>query len=56
VRLFLLQVKDFIKTTGNIPVLGHSPVYKKFNAPSYRVVDRNTLEHSELAFLIQEPQ
>jgi hypothetical protein len=56
VRLFLLQVKDFIKTTGKIPVLSHSPVYKKFNAPSYRVVDRNTLEHSELAFLIQEPQ
>ncbi|MBI5248188.1 MAG: hypothetical protein HY912_01725 [Desulfomonile tiedjei] len=53
-RLFLAQVKDFIETTGNIPVLSHSQVYKRYNAPSYRVVDRKTLERSDLAFLIQE--
>lgn len=53
---FLSQVEDFIKTTGTIPVLGHSPIYKQVNAPSYRVVDRETLERSDLAFLFREGQ
>lgn len=56
VSTFLAEVDEFIRITGTIPVLSHSPGYKKYNAPSYRVVDRETLEKSDLAFLIQEPQ
>ncbi len=56
VDLFLEQVNDFVRTTASIPVLGHSLVYKKFNAPSYRVVDRTVLAHSALAFLLQDAQ
>jgi hypothetical protein len=56
VGLFLVQVGDFIRASGHIPVLSHSPVYRDHNAPSYRVVDRLTLERSELAFLFQELQ
>jgi hypothetical protein len=56
VDLFLEQVNDFVRTTGSIPVLGHSTVYKRFNAPSYRVVDRAVLEHSSLATVLQDAQ
>lgn len=56
VDLFLRQVNDFIKRAESIPVLSHSPVYKKYNAPSYRVVDRATLEGSALAFLLEKSQ
>jgi len=56
IDLFLEQVNDFVKTTGSIPVLGHSLVYKKFNAPSYRVVDRAVLERSSLASLLEDAQ
>ena len=56
VDLFLRQVNDFIKKAESIPVLSHSPVYKKYNAPSYRVVDRATLGGSALAFLLEEAQ
>jgi hypothetical protein len=56
VDLFLRQVNDFIKKAESIPVLSHSPVYKKYNAPSYRVVDRASLEGSALAFLLEEAQ
>jgi hypothetical protein len=56
VELFLVQVDDFIKVSGNIPVLSHSPIYRNYNAPSYRVVDRATLERSNLAFLFEELQ
>jgi hypothetical protein len=56
VGLFLVQVGDFIQASGHIPVLSHSPIYRDYNAPSYRVVDRVTLERSELAFLFQELQ
>jgi hypothetical protein len=37
-------------------VLGHSTVYKRFNAPSYRVVDRAVLERSSLASLLEDAQ
>jgi|GEM_PF-1120665 len=52
--LFLAQVNDFIRTSGTIPVLSHSPIYKRYNAPSYRVVDRAVLEQSALAPLLEE--
>jgi hypothetical protein len=56
VALFLIQVRDFMQASGNPPVLSHSPVYRNYNAPSYRVVDRATLERSALTFLFQELQ
>jgi hypothetical protein len=56
VALFLVQVRDFMSASGNIPVLSHSPIYRNYNSPSYRVVDRATLENSDLAFLFQELQ
>jgi hypothetical protein len=56
VALFLVQVRDFIQASGNVPVLSHSPIYRSYNSPSYRVVDRKTLERSDLAFLFQELQ
>jgi len=54
VDFFLDQAKGFMWSSGNIPVLGHSATYKQFNAPTYRVADRTTLEHSDLAFLLEE--
>ncbi len=56
VALFLVQVRDFLHASGNVPVLSHSPIYRNYNSPSYRVVDRETLERSDLAFLFQELQ
>lgn len=56
VALFLAQVNDFIHQAGNLPVLSHSPIYRTYNSPSYRVVDRTTLERSALVFLFQELQ
>lgn len=56
VDLFLDQAKGFMWSSGSIPVLGHSPAYKQYNAPTYRVADRTTLEHSDLASLLQEIQ
>jgi hypothetical protein len=53
---FVKQVAEFIYTFGNVPVLSHSAVYKEHNAPSYRVVDREALESSPLASLLQEMQ
>lgn len=51
---FVLQVRDFIARTQAVPVLSHSPQYKWLNAPSYRVVCREVLKHSPLAFLLEE--
>lgn len=56
VDLFLEQVNDFVRTTGSIPVLSHSIAYKRFNAPSYRVVNRAVMEHSSLASLLIDAQ
>lgn len=52
VDAFLKEVAEFIESFGTIPVLSHSTVYKKLNSPSYRVVDRTSLENSALAFLL----
>jgi len=54
VEFFFDQAKGFMWSSGSIPVLGHSAIYKQHNAPTYRVVDRMTLEQSDLAFLLQE--
>ncbi len=53
---FVTEVAYCIHTFGNIPVLSHSSVYKKHNSPSYRVVDREALEHSPLAYLLKKIQ
>lgn len=51
---FLSEVAHFIEMYGTVPVLSHSPVYKELNSPSYRVADIASLEHSPLAFLVEE--
>jgi hypothetical protein len=53
---FLREIRKFVSSSGFIPVLGHSPVYKSFNGPSYRVVHLNALMRSPLAELIQTPK
>jgi hypothetical protein len=55
VRGFLKQVKKFFSDSGFVPVLSHSPVYRHFNKPSYRVVCVEALLSSPLAFLSQGP-
>ncbi len=52
----VMDVIRFVNAFRNIPVLSHSSVYKKHNSPSYRVVDREALEHSPLAYLLKEIQ
>lgn len=54
VDLFLHEVSAFVERFGTVPVLSHSPVYKRFNAPSYRVVDLESLENSDLSMLLRE--
>lgn len=49
---FLVQVRDFLREHGSIPVLSHSAVYRRLNRPSYRVVDLAVLSQSPLAFLL----
>lgn len=49
---FLLEVADFVRTYNTVPILSHSAEYKRFNNPSYRVLDLETLKESELAFLL----
>ncbi len=51
---FLSEVAQFIEAYGTVPVLSHSPIYKELNSPSYRVVDRTSLEDSLLAYLLDE--
>lgn len=53
---FLLEIRKLTASSGFIPVLSHSPVYKSFNDPSYRVVHLNALMRSPLAALIQAPR
>ena len=54
VASFLRQVAEWIESSGDVPVLSHSPVYKRYNSPSYRVVDREALEQSALASLLRD--
>jgi hypothetical protein len=52
--LFLQEVTAFVERFGTVPVLSHSPVYKRFNVPAYRVADRTAVENSALAFLLEK--
>lgn len=52
VDAFLMEVAAFIKHHNTVPVLSHSLEYKRLNRPSYRVLDLETLEKSELACLL----
>lgn len=54
VDAFLKDIADFIERFGTVPVLSHSDAYKNLNAPSYRVVDRRSVQDSPLAFLLGE--
>jgi hypothetical protein len=54
VDLFLREVRDFLVRWGNIPVLSHSEAYRRYNAPSYRVVDRFALASSRLSSILDE--
>lgn len=49
---FLMEVADFVQTYNAVPILSHSMEYKRYNNPSYRVVDLETLRKSDLAFLL----
>lgn len=51
---FLSELDHFIGRYGMVPVLSHSPMYKKLNAPAYRVADVASLEDSPLAVLLKE--
>lgn len=51
---FFQEVSAFVERFGTVPVLSHSPAYKRLNAPSYRVADFESLENSALAFLVKE--
>lgn len=53
VEAFLREINLLAKSMGAIPVLSHSPAYRKFNNPSYRVVHREALRKSPLAELIR---
>ena len=51
---FLREIMYLTRRLGTIPVLSHSPVYRQFNAPTYRVVDRVVLKGSPLASILQQ--
>jgi hypothetical protein len=53
---FLKQVRGFLAQYGSLPVLSHSSVYRRYNAPSYRVVSREVLAESQLGALILAKQ
>ncbi len=50
---FLMELRALVRRTGEIPVFGHSPLYRKMNDPSYRVVDLEVIGQSPLAFLLE---
>ncbi len=52
VDAFLVEVANFVQTYNTVPILSHSAEYKRFNNPSYRVLDLETLKESELASLL----
>ena len=49
---FFNDFQRFVRSNGEIPMLGHSEVYRKFNDPSYMVADLAVLKESPLAFLL----
>jgi hypothetical protein len=46
---FFFEINRFLQKFGSIPVLGHSPSYRRLNQPSYRVVSLEVLKNSPLA-------
>jgi len=50
---FLMEVADFVQRYNAVPILSHSTEYKRYNSPSYRVVDLETLKNCDLACLVQ---
>ena len=51
---FLREIMDLTRRLGSVPVLCHSPVYRQFNAPTYRVVDRVVLKGSPLSSILRQ--
>jgi hypothetical protein len=51
---FLREIMDLTRRLGNVPVLSHSPVYRQFNDPTYRVVDRVVLKGSPLTSILRQ--
>ena len=49
---FFKGVGDLARRLGEIPVFSHSPVYRRLNSPSYRVVDLSVIQHSALTFML----
>ncbi len=50
---FFLELRSLFRRVGGVPVFSHSPIYRQFNAPSYRVVERDVLMNSPLAEIIR---
>lgn len=52
---FLQEIRQLVLRSGFVPVLSHSPTYRSYNQPSYRVVHWQALMQSPLSPLIQTP-
>jgi hypothetical protein len=50
---FFQEIRKFFSESGLVPVLSHSPIYRHFNDPTYRVVHLKALMSSPLALLAQ---
>ncbi len=53
VEQFLAEVKKEIETSHTAPAVSHSPLYRRLNAPTYRVVDTVAIERSPLSHILQ---
>jgi hypothetical protein len=53
VDAFFDDVNRFVRSRGEIPMLGHSETYRRLNEPSYVVADMAVLKESPLAFLLE---
>ncbi len=56
VDLFVSNALTIGRRTGNIPVYSHSPEYRRFNKPSYRVVYLEALKISPLSFTLEQKE
>lgn len=56
VKKFFLDIRNIMKSAGNLPVFGHSPIYRHFNAPSYRVIDKVVLEAGSLNHILDNQE
>jgi len=55
VEQFFGEVKHFITHQGILPLFSHSPGYHELNRPAYVIADSIVLEHSPLAFILDDP-